>query len=439
MALSDDKLRRLLTAIENDKLTFLCGAGLSIPQPSDLPTAAKVAEACYDKRQPIEALDPLLRTDIDKLAGLFHGRKEFVETFIPLVPWNDLMGEPNRGHAAVADFLICRAVHGVLSANFDTMIERWGGNLKVALNGALDGQEATNFMSVANPLLKFHGCMTRGPEKTLWTQGQLSEAEVQARIESCSQWMTQHLPGRHLVVIGFWTDWGYLNSVLAKSFKIENALSVTVVDLSSSADLQKKAPDLWGKLNALSKDFEHIQASGADILEQLRLAFSQAWARKFYALGKPLADKQGITTVPKPDAISLDGLYDLRRDAEGKPYTRAASLKEPPLSAGEASLAHIRLIHDGAAQNEAWLKHKGKSVRVLNGAASGKDVESIRQGHREPPTLPQPDIVICAGAVDLVVPARLIATGKGSSVVKPSPGGGAEWLTLNEALGVFGA
>lgn len=432
MSLSAEKLLTLLGAIENDTLVFLCGAGLSMPEPSFLPSAPQVAKTCYDRRTPVEALDPKLEWDVDELAGFFYKRGDFLETFIPIVPWNDLAGQPNEGHAAVADFLVCRAAHGALSANFDTMIERWAENRKVDLVGALTGQEATDFSNVANPLLKFHGCMKRSKKDTLWTKGQLDEDVVKKRVESCSNWMNLHLPGKHLVVVGFWTDWGYLNSVIAEAFTITTAASVTVVDTATSVALQAKAPDLWEKLNTLSASFEHVQASGTAVLEQLRTAYSQTWVRKFYALGKPAADALGIATVPSPDAIKSDGLYDMRRDVEGVAYTRAASLKAPPTSAGEAALAHIKLLSSGATQDGAWLKHSGKSVRIVNG--NGKHLETLKESHKEPSTLPQPDMVICTGAINLGVPARLIASGKGASVVSPAGGGASNWLTLPEAL-----
>ena len=98
--------------------------------------------------------------------------------------------------------------------------------------------------------------------------------------------------------------------------------------------------------------------------------------------------------VPSPDGLSCDELYDLRRDVEGVPYTRAAMRKAPPADTAQAAFAHIELGNDGAVQ---------------------------------------PDIVLCAGAIDLGVPAKLIATGRGASIVNPAPGGGAKWLTRADA------
>jgi len=431
MALNAALRTKLLGAIDTDTLVFLCGAGLSMPSPSFLPSAARVAEICYDKWIANEALDVALRSDVDQLAGHFHTSNGFESVFIPLVPWNDLSGTPNKGHAAIADLLVSRGAHAALSANFDTMIERWAEQHKVAMQGALTGQEATTFAADTGPLLKFHGCMQRGRPTTLWTAAQLAEPAVQARVESCSQWMNLHLPGRHLVVVGFWTDWGYLNDVLANAFTITNAISVTVIDPTPSAGLKAKAAQLWDKLTTLSAAFEHIQDSGDDILEELRVEYSKSWARKFYALGQPLAQASGIAHVPSPDGLACEELYDLRRDVEGLPYTRAAMRNAPAAEAAEAAFAHIELGNDGAVQAGAWLTHGGRTVRIINGA--GRGLSDVKEAHKEPPNLAQPDIVLCAGAVDLGVPARLIATGKGASIVSPAPGGGAKWLTRADA------
>jgi hypothetical protein len=321
MILSSSLITRLLGAIETDSLIFLCGAGLSVASPSDLLSAVRVAQICYDRWQPTEALDPALRNDLDQLAGHFHSRGDLEKLFIiGLVPWNELLGTPNKGHAAIADFLISRGAHAALSANFDSMIENWAEALKIDLRGALTGQEAMTFANT-NPLIKFHGCHRRDRERTLWTQRQLTDSVIQSRVKSCSEWMNLALPEKHLVVVGFWTDWGYLNDVLAEAFTIGNASSVTVIDPSPMIDLKAKAPKLWAKLNDLSRIFEHVQASGADVLDELRTAYSRTWARKFYALGTNLMQTAGgaVALVAPFDTLVGENLYNLRRDAEGIP------------------------------------------------------------------------------------------------------------------------
>lgn len=432
MLLSADLTTTLLGAIETDSLMFLCGAGLSMAPPSDLLSATKVSQICYDRWQPTKALDPALRDDIDKLAEYFHARGDFGRVFIrKLVPWDELVGRPNNGHAAIADFLISRGAYAALSANFDSLIESWAEEHKIALQGALTGQDAEDTANT-NPLIKFHGCI-RAREGTLWTRAQLADPDIKARVTSCSQWMHLNLPGKHLLVVGFWSDWAYLNDVLACAFGIEKASSVTVIDPRPTVSLQTKASKLWAKLNSLSDKFEHVQASGAVALDELRTAYSKVWAKKFYALGSPLVVADGGVVPPAatPEALSGEDLYNLRCDAEGVPYNRAAKRKEPDPTAAQAAFVHMMLLYAGATQQGAWLHHGGRSIRVVNGAGQG--LTEVQARYNEPTTVPQPEIVVCAGAVELGVPARLIPPGRGESTIRPAPGGGARWLTLERA------
>src|ERR1700682_4970675 len=131
MILSDSLLTRLLGSIAADRLMLLCGAGLSIPPPSSLMSALVVSQTCYDAYQHIVVLPPNLRDNIDLLAGDFFCTGEVESVFIgTLVPWNDLVGKPNIGHAAMGDFLVTGAATAVLSANFDVLIEQWAAENK---------------------------------------------------------------------------------------------------------------------------------------------------------------------------------------------------------------------------------------------------------------------------------------------------------------------
>ena len=404
--------------------------------PSNLPSAAWVSRRCFDARCPIETLNPSLREHVDQLAAFFHQRGDLETTFIPLVPWNELVGPPNQGHAAVADLLISRAANAALSANFDPIIEHWAQEHKVAMRGALNAQEAVTFPE-SSPLIKFHGCTQRSRESTLWTQGQLTDPSVQARVASCTDWMNVHLPGKHLVVVGFWTDWPHLNDAFANAFTIRQARAVTVIDPLPVLGLQSKAPLLWERLNNLSSSFEHIQSSGADALEELRTAFSKAWVRKFYAMGQGLIDADADSgqgaVMPSVDALSGEELFNLRRDAEGVPYNRAAKIKEPASNAATAAAMYLMLLDAGAVQQGAVLQHNGLSIRVVNGA--GRGIAQVKEEYVEP-FIAQSDVVVCTG-IDLGVPGRVIPTGQGASTVRPAHGGTSRWITFEQARTEF--
>jgi hypothetical protein len=247
--------------------------------------------------------------------------------------------------------------------------------------------------------------------------------------------MNLNLPGKDLLVVGFWTDWGYLNNVLTDAFTVQNAASVTVVDVSPQADLQAKAPVLWQKLTNAGGPFKLLQASGADALEELRTEFSKVWAKKFFQLAAPFVAAAGGVYNPAtvaPTHWTCDELYDLRRDAEGIPYDRAAKRKDPPQEGAAAAYAHVLLKEAGATREGAMYVYGGQKVRIVQGA--GQAVETVRQGYNEPPALASPDIVICAGAQAVGIPGAVIASGSGASIVRPARGGGADWLTLDDAL-----
>jgi hypothetical protein len=434
MILSEATRLRLLSAIEGDTLVFLCGAGLSIPAPSNLLSAKNVAAKCYDKWFPIEALSATLRDDIDLLAAHFHAARASWDVFIRrLIPWNDLVGFPNNGHAAIADLLVSRAAYAALSANFDTLIEQWAAQYKCDYQCSLTGQDAVEGATVHSPLLKFHGCMTRTRSSTLWTHPQLEDPEIKPRIESCTQWIHLHLAAKHLVVVGFWSDWGYLNDALAAAFDTAGPSSVTVIDPDSTVALEAKAPLLWAKLTTSSAQFEHISASGTDALSELRTEYSRAWARKFYSLGAALLHAEGgSATVSNPfDTVGLDALYDLRRDAEGKPHSRAAQWKAPQESSAQAATAYALFLNKGALQDGSLLRWNGKTYRIVNGG--GRGVAEMREQYGESPSIVPPDVIVCAGAFELNVPARVIASGSGASVVRPASGSGSMWCTLEQA------
>jgi hypothetical protein len=425
---------RLLEAIESNNLVLLCGAGLSVSAPSNLMSAVAVSRRCYDDDQAIAALPAAMRDNVDDLAGHFHQAGSFESLFVNrLVPWNELTGRPNAGHAAVGDLLLSGGAAFALSANFDAMIEQWCQSLKVFVRGALDGVEANRFAQISKPLLKFHGCMQRDLEKTLWTKLQLNEPEIEARIESCRVWMEQWLPDRHLLVVGFWTDWGYLNEVLGAAIDASTSASVTVVDPKTTAELAAWAPELWAALSG-APNFTHVQDSADDVLAELRLEYSRTWTRKFYHLGRAMFEAEHGPCTPAlldPNDMDVETIYDARRDAEGQAPDHAARKPAPSQDALQAALSHLLIRRAGAVRNGSWYTLNNRNVRIVNGA--GRAVSEVREQFGHAPAIAAPDIVVCAGAEDLGVPANVVRTGSGTSIMGPPSGAGSVWLTFSEA------
>ena len=71
----------------------------------------------------------------------------------------------------------------------------------------------------------------------------------------------------------------------------------------------------------------------------------------------PLALAAGAPVRVSPDTLDVDALYDLRRDAEGVPYTRAATLKQPAIHSEQATFKRLNLLDRGATESRSWLQY----------------------------------------------------------------------------------
>jgi hypothetical protein len=397
-------------------------------------TAKAVARRCYEKYAAIEQLPEEMREDIDALAGYFWANGTFKGYFVDtLVPWDDLAGEPNSGHAAIGDFLLTTAAYAALSANFDTLIEQWCKQHKVAFRGALNSVQANAYAMKARPLLKFHGCMDIDPANTVWTKAQLTAEPTQERITSCRGWMIDHLPQKDLFIVGFWTDWAYLNEVLEGLLNGQNPGSVTVIDPLPTAELIEKAPNLWDIVSGLP-NFAHIQMSSDEALTELRTEFSKVWVRRLLGKGGPLYEIDGGACpaghLECPN-LNADELYDLRRDAEGLSYMRAARTRTPSDDAGLVALARMLLMDAGAALDGAWFKLDDQTIRVVNG--QNRSLRQMEDSYNEPSSTGVADMIVAAGAFDGVLPGNLVRSGGDKRITRQSRGGGSRWVTLDQA------
>lgn len=417
------------------RLMVVCGAGLSMAPPSNLPSAKAVAEYCFDKYQ-LE-IDPhcttTLRDDLEALAEHFAATNTLQSIFIDsLVPWDFFSCPPNPGHAAIADFLITGAAAAGISSNYDILIERWAWENGADFRGALDGDEANVDSARRSPLLKFHGCAQRDRASTVWAASQLESPVISSRIQRSKTWMAANLRQKDLLVIGFWSDWEYLNAVISDALVDVCPLSVTVVDLSSLEALEEKAPGLWNIAHAQNVFFEHIQESGADVLDQLRRAFSTNYLRQILVAGRA-AFEQNTNSQCDPswfDIADFDSetLYGLRRDAEGVPARKPAT-RVSPANVEVLGYFHLLLRQAGAIQIPDGYEFGGRSIRVINGA--GAVLSSLRSKFVQPPVAMTTDMFVAVGATDLGLPGNVVRGGKVGDFIRPATDG--EWFDLNDA------
>jgi len=328
--------------------------------------------------------------------------------------------------------LITRAAVAGISSNYDILIERRAWDYGAAFRGSLDGDEANVDAAKQAPLLKFHGCAQRDPVSTVWAPSQLGNPIIAARIERSKTWMAANLRQKDLLVVGFWSDWEYLNAVIGGALIDVQPLSVTVVDLSPTNVLEEKAPQLWQIANADNVHFEHVRESGADVLDQLRKAFSRNYLRQVLAAGRAVFE--ATTGVPcDPDWLQLadfdsETLYGLRRDAEGVSATKPATRLRPG-NVEALGYFHLLLRQAGATQLPHGYGLNGRSIRVVNGAEA--ILGSLKSKFVEPPVAITSDIVVAVGATDIGLPGNVVRGGRTGDLIRPAAAG--EWFDLNGA------
>ena len=116
-------------------------------------------------------------------------------------------------------------------------------------------------------------------------------------------WVSQRLLNRDLLVVGYWTDWDYLNQIITQVMNAINPSRVIVVDTADGATFPAKAPGLYYLGQRAANGFHHVKLSGANFLAALRRKFSDYIVRAVLHSGAvAYADHKGVA----PDPASLD-------------------------------------------------------------------------------------------------------------------------------------
>ena len=421
--------------MDGNRLVVVCGAGLSMAPPSKLPSASQVAELCFDEyRLRVEPnINPALRHDLEAFAEHFATMNALRSTFIEhIVPWKKFVRPPNAGHAAIADFLITRAAVACLSSNYDTLIERRAWDYGFDFRSALNGDEANVHATTQGPLIKFHGCSQKDRLSTIWAPSQLGDTVIEARIETIKTWLAANLRQKDLLIVGFWTDWEYLNQIIDSAFERLEPRSLTVIDSSDTDHLQHKAPRLWDLARAENVAFSHVQESAADALDELRQSFSENYLRQVIAAGQTKFQQEADVDCDA-DWLQIAGfdsetLYHWRRDAEGVPGG-APVTKRRPENTEVLGFFHILLRQAGAQQTDNGYEMAGRTIRVIN--AGGEFLDSVRTRFIEAPAVWSADVIVAVGAVDSGTPGNIVRRGRVDDFIRPVPGG--EWYDMSSA------
>ena len=178
---------------------------------------------------------------MDEQTQYFFKRGELATVYLrTYVDRDAFASQPNAGHFAVADLLLICGISTAVSTNVDTLIESAGNMLFGQIGVGLSQDDVASLPNDQSPLLKIHGCWTTDRSTTVWAAGQILKDPTKTRIHDCGQWLKTRLTGRDLLVVGYWTDWDYLNEVLRASFNEVIPRRVIVVDTCETEKFEKK-------------------------------------------------------------------------------------------------------------------------------------------------------------------------------------------------------
>jgi hypothetical protein len=424
----DDALNTALDGILNNRLVLIAGAGLSMAAPSNLPSAAKIAadaKAEYDARY--GGIRPPLPEGIEDQAELFFQAKELGVYLKEFVDQDAFAAQPNAGHVAVADLLLSHGLRAAVTTNVDILVEAAGQNLMGQVFTGIEGTAVAAAPAGTAPMLKIHGCWLQEREHTVWAPGQLTEPPVAGRIATSANWLQNALLDKDLLIVGYSTDWDYLNQVIAQTLGAVAPASVIVVDPSQTAAFIAKAPELAALADRAGKGSHHLEMSGADFLDALRLKFSKVFIHR--AIAKGVAEFTAMAGHPPAPAsteapdLDNDSLWRIRRDLlgckPGRPARQAMPHDEPAVG-----LTLLQLREAGGDADGPYWNVGGRTVRVIR--AAGAFLHALESQYRsDMPPISAPDLVVAVGAEDVHLPADL-ARRPDNSIAR---GAGPGWMT----------
>jgi len=421
--MDDNLASRLLVSLRTDRLVLFTGAGLSMSPPSSLPSAAAFCAECATKYEKLAAisLSAAEKTDLEALAHFSLGRNE-LQTFLlrRAFDWSKFSRNPNKGHAAIADFLSFGGFQSVITTNVDTLVEEAAKSLgEPNFEAALDGNEA-EIEREHKTYLKLHGCFVRDKDNTVWCKEQLLDDPLKTRVEKSKNWLRSRLVGKDLVFLGFWSDWSYLNFILENCVGAFQPGFVLVVNPGDVTSLQTKAPKLWDLANRGQQAFFHEKTTGDIFLDELRKRYLRSFLEQ--ALDGAKSTYLGLVGAAPTCAIdfpssSTEALFAIKQDMCGVGRANPAREKTVNQTMNTSGAAHLMLREKNALLNGSAYELSGKSYRIVSGAGQLKS--SVKERVETEVLGPvQPDFIVCAGALSDSAPSHILRTSNSATILR---------------------
>lgn len=429
---------KAIDALFADRLALLCGAGLSMAKPSQVPSAAALAlKAQQSWAAKFGTSRPPLPDKIDDQAELFFQNGELADVYLRTYIDHDVFAvEPNGGHFAVADLLLTGAIGTAVSTNVDMLIEAAGNLLFGHVGAGVDRDRVAALPATKSPLLKIHGCWS-DPSGTVWAAGQVAAEPIRTRLAEGAIWLTQRLLNRDLLIVGYWTDWDYLNAVLEEALAAVSPSRIIVVDPCDTATFPVKAKALYDLGSRATSGFFHVPVSGTDFLDRLRVDFSRAMLRSILHSGSGSYQSQtGLAPDPawlEPPSADSKTLWRIRRDLEGAGPNEPAKSHQPA-SEPLLGMTLLQLQAKGATSEDTCWNLGGARVRVLR--TINRPLHEVEAEYsRETAPVVAPEYVIAVGAEALPLPPSIA---RGAATGSIARGSSTKWRSRADAVGELG-
>jgi hypothetical protein len=287
------------------------------------------------------------------------------------------------------------------------------------------------------PLLKLHGCWSTNPNCTIWAPGQLEVEPFESRIAASAEWLANRLLDRDLLVVGYWTDWDYLNGVLERTLGRVRPARVVVVDLCDEHSFQAKAPALYALGQRATTAFSHVKESGHKFLDRLRLEFSRSFVRRTLHSGSDIFEHRvGIRPDAawlEPPEIDSESYWRMRRDLEGCRPNEPARERLPP-EEPMLGLTLLQLRAKGATADGPFWIAGSRRIRIVRAPNQALHIIEAAYDGELPPAV-APDINVAVGAESQAVAAHIVRSGTGATIARGSAG---RWLTRADAEAELG-
>jgi len=282
-----NNFQELVLGIQEKKVIFFVGAGISLGAPTNIETAKELILRLKDKfgcfdwwAEYFDHSSPNAMSKfydesfqfpkLEEIAELFLSRGEFrlfLDSLMDEKIWETK--PPNVCHTVLSELLIEEICEGVLTTNVDDRIETVHRRISPQRGpNVISHDDFVSDQEHRNDIYKIHGCLYKCPNRkydSVWATSQLSSATWPKGVYFAENLIKDFCQRCSLVFVGFSTPLGYLKRTLSEAIQNNADLKLYCVLPSDFGSIDSEFRQTLG----LSED-RFIQLSAEDFFALVR-------------------------------------------------------------------------------------------------------------------------------------------------------------------------